>query len=161
MFVLKFPGAPCGFCVVSMSDTQPCKWRISESEAESLTDRKHLCVFPCRLFSHLTMFNPQHSHDINYSFHPQTACECVGDSVCVCVCTHSCLSFCVCMCVDSFEANSSFIPQCVSAAFTFCSAHFSFMLWFKNSSKFWVFESAEWINYPLKVWSMCQCVCLC
>lgn len=56
---------------------------------QSLTDRKHLCVFPCRLFSHLTMFNPQHSHDINYSFHPQTACECVGDSVCVCVHTRA------------------------------------------------------------------------
>lgn len=72
-------------------------------------------------------------------FIPSTNCMWVCGWVRVCVCTHSCLSFCVCMCVDSFEANSSFIPHCVSAAFTFCSAHFSFMLWFKNSSKFWVF----------------------
>lgn len=94
---------------------------LIERESDRQSGNVSLC-FPCRLFLHLTTFNPHRPHDINYSLHPETPSECVWVSEWVHVCTavHVFMPFllCVFVCVDSYWANNSFIPLTVSTAFT-------------------------------------------
>lgn len=80
---------------------------------ERLTDRGEMFrCFPSRLFLRLTVFNPQQSHDINYSFLPQV-CMCARTCVCVFVRKHPPLVW------IHFLTDGSFVSLDVSTVFTF------------------------------------------
>lgn len=73
-----------------------CVWIwIGTRESDRQTGNVSLW-FPFRLFWHSAVFNPQHSHNINYSLHPRTLSGCA--------------------CEDS--ANSSFVHLTFSTALT-------------------------------------------